>query len=113
MSTEHTQARRDSYWEAVSAGDIDRIHEALVDVAFTDSDWRWVQARCLECLEHPSWTVRAIAATCIGHIARIHRAIDLELVKSSLARAAEDPRVADYVTGALDDIVQFVAAPPS
>lgn len=57
-----------------------RILETLLGAAYYDSDWRWVQGVCLRFLDHANLGVRSNAAICIGHIARIHRNLDLVVV---------------------------------
>lgn len=54
----------------------DAICRTLVSVATFDSDRRWAQAQCLKFARHDDPFVRGVAATCLGHLARIHGAID-------------------------------------
>jgi hypothetical protein len=84
------------------------VCRALVGVAYHDPDWKWVQSRCLELLFHVNPDVRGLAATCLGHVARIHRRLDAAAVKAALAEARKDPLVAGYVDDALDDIKAYI-----
>jgi hypothetical protein len=84
----------------------EQIAEALVNVAFHDTDWRWAQERCLGFLRDDVAAVRQIAVTCLGHLARIHRRLDLERVLPALDEVSHDPAV--QVEDALDDIHMFI-----
>jgi len=90
-------------------GDPDRIKETLVSVALNEPDWRWVQERCIEFANNSAeWSVRAVCATCLGHIARIHGELDLEGALRTLEALARDPRTQGYAETALDDIRMYV-----
>jgi hypothetical protein len=86
---------------------IDRL-DALLSAAYYDPDWRWVQNLCLDFLAHADNAERRLAATCLGHLARIHKQLDIELVLSSLAPLKNDPLVGTSVQDALDDIRFFL-----
>jgi hypothetical protein len=80
------------------------ILDALLSATHYDPDWRWVQGRCLEFLDHSERSVRGLSATCLGHLARIHKQLDLELVLPRLARLKDDTEIGASVQDALDDI---------
>lgn len=82
----------------------------LVRLAFHDSDWRWVQSRCLEYSGHPDADVRGAAVTCLGHIARIHRQLDLDEVLPVLERLHRDPDLFGHAEDSLNDIEHFMPA---
>jgi hypothetical protein len=84
------------------------IIDGLLSAAFYDADWRWVQNVCLRFLGHPAKWVRWNAATCLGHIARIHRKLETELVLPRLLALRADPEVASGVQDALDDIKWYM-----
>jgi HEAT repeat len=86
------------------------ISQTLVTLALHDADWKKVEKYCLEFLEHPDASVRAVAATCIGHLARIHKTLDLDLVLPALYRHLSDPGkwVAGNADNALSDIEIFM-----
>jgi hypothetical protein len=92
---------------AFSGGDVPAIADALVRVAFHDEDWRWAQARCLEFVSNDDATLRGVAATCLGHVARIHRRIDLDAVMPAINVLMNDPENAGRARDALDDIEQY------
>ena len=95
--------------EAVFAsGDSLAICDALVSIAFNDPDWRWVQNWCIRFSKHQDLYIRGLAATCFGHLARIHGCLDLDLVLPILADLLNDPEVAGEAKDALGDIRMFM-----
>jgi hypothetical protein len=94
--------------EAFAGGDARRIADALVAVTFSDPDWRWVQGECLVLLDHPSDEVRGLAATCLGHLARIHGQLDRRPVLAALCEHRDDPVIGGRVEDALDDIATYL-----
>lgn len=91
---------------AFASHDPERIAHALVNVAFHDADWRWVQEKCLGFAQADVAAVRQIAVTCLGHVARVHRCLDLDRVLPTLDELSRDSEV--QVGDALDDIQMFV-----
>lgn len=89
---------------SLGSDDGNRVCDALVRVAFHDSDWRWVQDQCICLSLDQRASVRAISATCLGHLARIHGALDNEKVLPVLRKLLEDPETRGYAEDALDDI---------
>jgi hypothetical protein len=91
------------------------ISEVLVSLAFYDPNWRWVESYCLEYLEDHDPELRRVAATCLGHLARIHKTIDTDIVIPALKSHLTDPEpyVAGTMEDALDDIDMFVKEPSS
>src|ERR1051326_2548243 len=86
----------------------DAICDALVGIAYYDPDWRWVQSYCLLFLNHRDADIRGLAATCLGHLARIHRVIDLNIVLPELKKLLKDPEIGGRVEDALSDIEIFL-----
>ncbi len=93
---------------ALKSGDADTICDTLVRLAYHDPDWQWVQNRCLNFIKHPNADVRGLAATCLGHLARIHGELDLAIVKPTLLALKNDPEVSGYAESALDDIQMYL-----
>jgi hypothetical protein len=92
----------------LESGNETAIVEALLSAAFFDHEWRWVQGTCLRFLEHADLNVRQNAVMCLGHIARIHRNLDLELVLPKLLALKADAEINPWVEDALEDIKCFV-----
>lgn len=90
-----------------ASGNTDEIASALVDITFHDSDWRWLQNQCLSLARNDALGIRQIAVTCLGHIARIHRTLDLETVLPVLTELSSDPAI--VIDDTLDDIRRFIS----
>jgi hypothetical protein len=89
-------------------GNSEEIAAALLSVTFHDEDWLWVQSSCLKFLASPDENLRAVAATCLGHLARIHGMVDVAMVVPALQAHLSDSAIAGRVSDALDDIEMFV-----
>jgi hypothetical protein len=89
-------------------GSASDIREALVFLAMNEKDWRWIQDKCLAFTSHDDATIRSVAATCLGHLARIHKQLDLERVLPRLEALLKDPATAGYAETALDDVNHFL-----
>jgi len=86
------------------------ICAALLSLTFHDPDWRWVQDQLLQFAKHKSSTVRGVAGLCFGHLARIHRQLDRDVVLPVLRKLADAPETRGQATDALSDIEIFVRA---
>ncbi len=82
------------------------VATALVDITFHDPDWQWLQDKCLAFTGNADASVRQIAITCLGHVARIHGRLDLETVLPVLDKLSTDSAL--VTDDALDDIRMFV-----
>jgi hypothetical protein len=58
--------------------------------------------------EHQVPEVRGLAMTCLGHIARIHKAIDLDKVMPVLTKQLSDSEIRGQVEDAIEDINHYV-----
>lgn len=94
--------------KAFASGDPERVCRALVSIAFYDDDWRWVQETCMSCLTDSNPQISGTAATCLGHVARIHRQIDKEEILVALRAHLQDSKISGRVSDAIDDIDMFV-----
>jgi hypothetical protein len=92
---------------AFSSGNAERICSALVSVTFHDPDLHWVQDLCLGFLENGDSRIRGLAATCLGHLARIHLSIDKERLLDVLRQHLSDAEIAGRIEDAIDDIQTF------
>ena len=84
------------------------ICDTLLAVTLHDEDWKWVQMQCLHFLKHDDPNISGLAATCLGHLARIHRKIDGKLVTVALKQRLKDAKISGRVQDALDDIETFI-----
>lgn len=94
--------------DAFSSGNLEKICDALVRLTYHDPDWEWVQAQCLRFGKHSHSEVRGLAATCIGHLARIHGILNMESVRPLLEELLDDPEVSGRAQDALDDIKVYL-----
>nr|WP_308128968.1 hypothetical protein [Actinoplanes polyasparticus] len=94
---------------ALDRGDLPTALDAMVGTALYDrGDWKELQELHLELLQHDDHQVSALAATCLGHLARVHRQLDEARVVEALHRRRSTPHMAATVTDALDDIEVFL-----
>ena len=84
----------------IHSGETERIVEGLIALSFLDNDWRWIQSLCLFFSKSEDENVRGIAILCLGHLARIHRTIDIDIVKPVILEALNDH--SDFVRGHAD-----------
>ena len=89
-----------------------RISRALVAVALHELDRRWGDDRIAEHLVSPDSWVRGVAATCAGHVARIHGALDTARLLPLIERLMDDAETQGRAEDALDDIQMFVGHVP-
>jgi hypothetical protein len=93
---------------ALGSADPRDICEALVRLAFHDPDLRWVQSLCIELTGHSIVEVQSTAILCLGHLARIHKALDLEKVVPLLIELSKNPLLSSRVDDVMDDIEIFL-----
>jgi hypothetical protein len=86
----------------------DRVAHALISAAFHEPDWAWVQDWCIRLADHADPNVRRVAIVSLGHIARIHHALDLGHVVPLLASKSKQLDIAGTVEDTLSDIRMFV-----
>lgn len=92
---------------AFESGNSNQICNALVSIACCESDWRWAQEKCLHFLENEDPEISGLAATCLGHIARVQKTLDKERVVAALRKQLKNPDIAGQVEDALEDIGLF------
>ena len=93
--------------QALDSNNNEAIAEAILSAALHDPDWRWTQGACLRLFSNPDANVRRAAIVGIGHLARIHRTLDWDLVLPKLATLKNDDAVRGTVEDTLDDIRVF------
>lgn len=92
---------------AFESSNVTQICNALVSIACCENDWRWAQDKCLAFLVSDSPEISGLAATCLGHIARVHKTLDKERVVAALRKQLKNPDIAGQVEDALEDIELF------
>jgi hypothetical protein len=91
----------------------DVVCRGIISAALFDDDWRWVQDWCLRLAGDNRAQVKGCAITSLGHLARVHRVIDLDLVIPVLEQLVADPEVGGRAEDALGDIHMFILKPSS
>ena len=70
--------------------------------------WREAQDLYLILLDHDDRQVQSLAATCLGHLARVYRRLDEDRVVAALRRARSLPHVRGTAQDALQDIKHYL-----
>ncbi|MEO8403014.1 MAG: hypothetical protein ABI480_00405 [Chitinophagaceae bacterium] len=87
---------------------MNKVCRAMVACAYYENDWKWAQEKFLTFLQNNDTTISGLAATCLGHIARIHHKIDKDKVLPALQNYIHKKEISGPVQDALDDIEIFV-----
>jgi len=90
-----------------ASNDVDEICYAMISVALHEDDWKWAQDKCLHFLMNDNPEISGLAATCLGHIARIHRQIEKDKVIPMLLNRLKDENIGGRIEDALSDIEIF------
>jgi hypothetical protein len=94
---------------ALDRGELLEALNAMVGAAlYGDGDWKELQELYLGVLEHEDRQVRLLAATCLGHLARVYGRLDEKRVVSALRRFAAASPDSGTASTALEDIEQFL-----
>lgn len=89
-------------------GDTEGAASALVGATLSGSDPSRVEELCRDLLGGPDRTLAGVAATCLGHVARLERMLSDASINALLA-ASDDPDIGGPVDDALDDLETFTA----
>lgn len=101
---------RDAFLAAVERDESLPLREAMISAAFHIDDWRWLQGQYVELLQHDDPWVRKVAATCLAHVARIHRHLDVAVVRPLIEVLLDDPDTRGHAEDAIEDIREAVPA---
>ncbi|MBQ1041441.1 hypothetical protein KBX03_02855 [Micromonospora sp. C72] len=94
---------------ALDRGDLSAALDAMVGTAlYGDGEWTELQELHLQLLGHEDHQVSALAATCLGHLARVYRQLDERRVVAALREARSLPHIRGTADNALDDIRLFL-----
>lgn len=94
---------------ALDRGGLPGALDAMVGTALHgDGDWKELQDLHLQLLKHDDRQVSALAATCLGHLARVYRQMDEDRVVAALHRARSVPHISGTAANALEDIEVFL-----
>jgi len=95
------------------SGQRDRMARALACLSLHEPDRQYVEDVLAVALQSPDAWVRGVAATCVGHVARIHRALDTARLVPLVRRLAANASTAGRSEDAIGDIAMFVRDPLS
>lgn len=98
---------REELLAAIEKDDAQELCEAMIAAALNVDDWEWLQDEFVERLHHPDINVRAIAATSLGHVARIHGRLDVARVRPLLEELRQHQKTRGFADTALEDIEMF------
>ena len=99
---------RNNILSIINQGNTEDICNALIWIVFNENDWKWCQDLCLTLLRNNNSEISGLAATCFGHIARIHRELDKNLVVKELKSNLLNPNITGQVQDALDDVEMYL-----
>ena len=99
---------REAAITAIHGRDPTRRIDGILSLALYDSDWKEAQDQCLGLLADADPDVVNTAVLGLGHLARLHHRLDLDVVIPALKALQTDPRFAGRVRDALEDIATFV-----
>jgi alpha-D-ribose 1-methylphosphonate 5-triphosphate diphosphatase PhnM len=99
---------REQIDKALLSGDVTTAAEALIRMAFWESDWSWAEQKSLSALTDGRKEVRVAALLSIGHLARLHRSLNLETVLPAVKSLLDDPECRGTAQDALEDIATFM-----
>ena len=83
--------------------------KALLFAIFNIDDWRWIQNLCLDMAKNPDDDIAELSLTGLGHIARIHGKLDVDIVVPFLEEISiNNNALLGRASDALDDIEIFI-----
>lgn len=84
------------------------IVEVLIRLAYHHNDWRWVQSKCLHYVENDNDSLKQTAILCLGHLARIHKQLDIEIVMPIVDRLKSQSNLQGRIEDFLDDVSIYI-----
>ena len=90
-------------------GTVEQKVNAIVGAIHSINDCDWLQALCLENIDHQDKWITGAAINGLGNIARIFRRIDKDLVLSKLRTLKLSRKeLSGKIDDAVDDIMKFI-----
>lgn len=99
---------REQLEKALVSSDAPTVADALIRMALWESDGRWAEQKSLSALGDRRKEVRIAALQSIGHLARLHRSLNLETVIPAVTKLLDDPDCRGTAADALEDIATFM-----
>lgn len=108
LSYQDPSISHDQAVQFLSTADPKLIVSALISIGLNEADWVWAQNICIEHLNNFNENIVSAAITALGHIARRHEKLELEITKKALKEAQlKHPSLAGNIADTLDDIEMF------
>jgi len=85
------------------------VANACLSTVLFEDDWEWGLKRLSGIAFNPREvsSLRLLAVTCMGHLVRENKTVDVDVVENLLRLLSSDPVVAGVTSDALDDLVIF------
>lgn len=101
---------REEVDKAIREDNRETLRIAVLGVCMYGDSGEYAQALCLKLSWHSDPSVRGNAVLGFGHIARVHRRLDREVVEPILHVALQDsdPYVRGHAASAIDDVRHFL-----
>jgi hypothetical protein len=99
---------REQLEQRLASGDGPTVADALIRMSLWEADWRWAEQKTLWALGDGRKEVRIAALQSIGHLVRLHRLLNLEIVIHAATRLLDDADCRGAAADALDDIATFM-----
>lgn len=96
--------------KTLQSGETGEVCYVLVCLALHDPDPSWLEATISPHLTSEDPAIRGVAATCMGHVARIHRRAPSQGTIQLLEALLEDPAAGGQAEDALGDIRFFAVS---
>ena len=93
---------------ALASSEASVVAEALIRIALWENDWRWAEHKSFSALKDAREEVRTAALLAIGHLARLHRSLDLQIVVPAVRKLLADTGCHGTAEDVLDDIASFM-----
>jgi hypothetical protein len=84
------------------------VSKALIAAALHDPDRIFVETYIEKLLRNDDPWIRGVAAIAAGHVARIHRELNIDRIVPLIRDLLNDPRTSGNAQDALDDIGIFL-----
>ncbi|MFK0314449.1 hypothetical protein ACIQUF_24870 [Pseudomonas sp. NPDC090233] len=95
--------------EQLRSDDKEMIISALLYGCYNVQSPRWIQEQCVALIDNDkNLDIQGLAVTCLGHVARMHKAVDWQLIMLYLQCAFQNPELTGRAQDALGDIETFV-----
>jgi hypothetical protein len=108
LSYQDPSMSHDQAVKLLSTTDPKLIVSALISIGLNETDWAWAQNICVVHLNNSNENIVSAAISALGHIARRHEKLELEITKKALKEAQlKHPSLAGNIADTLDDIEMF------